>query len=376
MRNMKVIQILHHSPPSGVDFWEGVLEGWHSKLSKAIKRFNNKVEIECWQPIALSKGFDFVRSGIRYRLFPAVQPHFFATFSPQLFYALNKELSRNGRVITHVHGDRTLMTYQILEFFARRETNIIIHHHGSRGDFIFTPIEKRLLKRAKKIYVVSKAKERYLRRLLIKKEKIRVQPMGVDYEFFKPLAKTQARAKLNINQDKFVILYVGKFYKRKGLVPILQAFKELKRKYDVCLLLVGGQANDPLYPYIAKLSKRNKEEIIIKFRLPNRRMPLIYSASDVTCWYNVPIWAGIGVTVIESLACNTPVISNTLIHFANDKEIHKVGLIPRSEKHIEECIKEIINGKARKRCREISQKYYDWKVIVKNILKDYHELAD
>jgi len=375
---MKVIQILHHSPPSGVDFWEGILEGWHSKLSKAIKRYDNKVEIECWQPIIFPEGFDFVRNDIRYRLFPSVQPHFFATFSPQLLYALNKEIRKDRRVILHIHGDRTLMTYQILKFFAKKQTNVAIQHHGSGGESIFTPIEKRLLKRARKIYVVSRDKEKYLRRLRIEKEKIRIQTMGVNYEIFKPLAESHAREKLNIEQDKFAILYVGKFYKRKGLIPILRAFKKLKQKYDVCLLLVGGQVDDPLYPYITKISKRNKESLIVKLRLPNSQMPLIYSASDVMCWYinNTPIWGGIGVTVIESLACNTPVISNTLIHFANENEIDEVGLIPESEDQIGRCIEEIINGEANEKCREISRKYYDWKVIVENILKDYHELID
>lgn len=370
---MKAIQILHHCPPRGVNFWEGILEGWHSKTGKAIKKINEKLEIECWQPIISQKCFAFRKDRILYRLFSSIQPQFNATLSPTLLHALKKEYEKDTKLIIHVHGDRALLTYQVLQLFGKKGHNIFIQHHGSGGHSVFTPIEKRLLKYAKKIYAASKNKENYLRKLGLDGEKVRVQTMGVDYEHFRPMDKAYARRKIGVKEDKFAILYVGKFYERKGLRVVVKAFEQLRKKYDVCLILIGGTVDDPLYPYLTKIANKYENEMIYRFRIPNSEMPLFYSASDVMCWYvnDTPIWGGIGVTIIESLACNTPVVSNTLVHFAKKEEIDKVGVVPHSKDQMSRCIEKLINHSAEMKCREISRKYYDWNMIARNTLSDY-----
>ena len=48
---------------------------------------------------------------------------------------------------------------------------------------------------------------------------------------FKLMDKLQCSNKLSIPKDKFVILYIGKYVKLKGLDVIIDSFNILKTKY-------------------------------------------------------------------------------------------------------------------------------------------------
>lgn len=369
---MKVIQILHHCPPEGVGFWEAIFEGWHSKTGRAVMKVDCDLQVECWQPVSKFKKIVFERDGVIYRLFPSIQPQFYTTLSPSLIKQL-KGVIKEKEFIVHIHGDRSLITYTILQLLAKKRYKILLQHHGSKGSSVFTSIERRLFKHAKKIFVISKNKANYLKRMGL--TKIKVQTMGVDYNVFKPLNKKHARNTIGIEEGKLVILYVGRFYQRKGLPVVLEAFKKLRKKYDLCLVLVGGSVKDPLYNYLLKTSKSFEDgEVICKLRIPNIEMPWLYSSSDLACWFvdnSIQMWGGIGMTMVESLACDTPVVSNTLIHFANHEEIYKVGVIPKSKVQMSQSIEKMLENGFRASCRKTSKKYYDWEVIAKNTVSEY-----
>ena len=91
---------------------------------------------------------------------------------------------------------------------------------------------------------------------------------GIDFEYYKStpeieLAAQQCRAKLGIPQDAFVFLFVGRIVRDKGIVELLEAFKNLTESYsqknDTCssisLLLVGNEEEhlDPLPPSTQQL---------------------------------------------------------------------------------------------------------------------------
>ncbi|MFH1316803.1 MAG: glycosyltransferase [Candidatus Woesearchaeota archaeon] len=80
---------------------------------------------------------------------------------------------------------------------------------------------------------------------LLKYEGIKISKyvvhMGINVDKFKPpLNKKEAKAKVNINPDNFVIGYVGRLAREKNLITLLNAFKQLKKKYkNINLLIVG-----------------------------------------------------------------------------------------------------------------------------------------
>lgn len=91
---------------------------------------------------------------------------------------------------------------------------------------------------------------------------------GIDFEYYKStpdieLAAQQSRTKLGIPQDSFVFLFVGRIVRDKGIVELLEAFKNLTESYSqkndtsssISLLLVGNEEEhlDPLPPSTQQL---------------------------------------------------------------------------------------------------------------------------
>jgi len=57
--------------------------------------------------------------------------------------------------------------------------------------------------------------------------------------------KVDARTKIGISQDKFVLLFVGSIIRRKGVDVLMDVFIELSKKYsDICLIMVGPQSSE------------------------------------------------------------------------------------------------------------------------------------
>lgn len=204
---MKIIQILHHSLSTTnekVDprFYE---EDWHVKVSKKIKKVTNKYEIECWRPERNLKK-KYIRTspdGITYKIFPS---KYFKKFeySPLMV----KELKNMGKneILLHFHGIFYPNTYFILKSIPM-EVPIVAQSHASsptliQAMFDKTPlmllepleflIQRICLKKIDQFFCLSKKEteefSRYANAI--------IQPMGIDFNKFKPIKKEIAQKKI------------------------------------------------------------------------------------------------------------------------------------------------------------------------------------
>ncbi len=137
-------------------------------------------------------------------------------------------------------------------------------------------------------------------------------------------------------------------------------------------MLVGVSKSDELYQSAvdagAKIFPRVEPNELIDF----------YRSADVYILPGSKIfnrWGGIGVSTIESLACNVPVVSGTLQHYPD--KIDEVGFYAVD---LEQTIKGIeyifTNQQKFNKCRERAQKYYDWNCIMQKTLNVYQYLLD
>lgn len=93
---------------------------------------------------------------------------------------------------------------------------------------------------------------------------------GIDTSHFDPNAindeakKTKLKESLNIAEEDFVFVYVGRLVSDKGVNELLDAFNNLSNEQEnIKLLLVGGYENelDPLLPKSMETIKNNKKII-------------------------------------------------------------------------------------------------------------------
>jgi glycosyltransferase involved in cell wall biosynthesis len=76
---------------------------------------------------------------------------------------------------------------------------------------------------------------------------IKVMPqLGVDEKLFAPRKQPELAAKYGIQEDDFVVGFVGRFVREKGILTLLEALTTLKDKSWKCLLLGRGELQSEL----------------------------------------------------------------------------------------------------------------------------------
>jgi glycosyltransferase involved in cell wall biosynthesis len=131
---------------------------------------------------------------------------------------------------------------------------------------------------------------------------ISVIPNGLDIEEFAPRDKGFSRDLWNIARDAKVVLFAAEslINARKGFHHLTGALAAMKETKNLLLVSVGGSAGGKCelpagLPHLA-LGRVNND----------RMLSTIYSAADV---FVIPsLQESFGQTVIESLACGTPVV--------------------------------------------------------------------
>lgn len=122
-------------------------------------------------------------------------------------------------------------------------------------------------------------------------------PNGLDTSIFRPYPQAEARTFFGLPQDEKIILFVADSLedKRKGFVYLLEALKAIKNKALFLLMLGGGQLESIGLPFKH-----------LGFLSEPQQIAMAYAASDV---FVIPsLEDNLPNTVLESLACGTPVV--------------------------------------------------------------------
>jgi len=137
---------------------------------------------------------------------------------------------------------------------------------------------------------------------------------GVDTDKFSP--GPRARAGFGLDDEDFVILFVGWFLPRKGMDYLVLALRELIEDPEcnrrrVRLLAVGsGPGKDRIDTLLERLELR--DSCVFAGSLPYNRMPEAFRAADVFVLPSIatPEWQEqFGMSLIEAMSCGTPVVS-------------------------------------------------------------------
>ena len=186
-------------------------------------------------------------------------------------------------------------------------------------------VEQQILEQAHSVVATSPQELDDLRKLVSELGQIDVIPCGTDVSNFRPISKTEARKQLGIQTKEKVVLYVGRFDKRKGIETLIRATAELRAQLEqgeeidpqnLKLLVVGGSD-----PQEADGSERRRiEQIVADLGLQantefvgmvgHDKLPLYYTAADVCV---IPShYEPFGLVAIEAMACGTPVVASAV----------------------------------------------------------------
>ena len=205
-------------------------------------------------------------------------------------------------------------------------------------------------------------------------------------KFSKSVSETQKqniRKKLGLSEKDFVILYVGRIMKIKGVFELMQAVSDLQDEH--IKLLIIGSANFGKWAFssyerkVKKLSQQNRDRIIFTGYVDNAEVYQYASVADVQC---VPtlVEEAAGLVLLEAMAEGLPLIvtkSGGAIEYVDES----TALIIDRENIVENLKRAICYMKEhpedRRRMSEkekLQSRNYDEMVYYKNFVKMLDEI--
>ena len=194
-------------------------------------------------------------------------------------------------------------------------------------------------------------------------DQIALIPSAVDIDRFKPVARSVARRRLEIDPSAEMIVYVGRIVPRKDVRNVIQALARLTaRRLDAgaatspSLFIVGGETERPdpvATPEIGVLRALAAElGVLDQVRFVGRRQPdelhLWYAAADVAV--TTPWYEPFGLTPLEAMACGTPVIGSRVGGIAFTVADGETGFLvpPRDPEALCARLEEMLRDPARR----------------------------
>ncbi len=198
----------------------------------------------------------------------------------------------------------------------------------------------------------------------------RVIPNGVDLEVFKPLDREQARRSLGLRGK--TLLLVGKLTAPKGQQIAIESLKELP---DCELLLVGEGPDEGA---LRRLAETAGVAARVRFlgTIDHAQLPAWYCAADVTVLPSER--EGMPNSVLESLACGTPVIATRVGGVPEVMTDPVAGelLGERTPRALVDAVRRLLSAAIdRPRVRDYARRF-DWSVSTAALLEVFSQVRN
>ena len=168
------------------------------------------------------------------------------------------------------------------------------------------------------------------------------------------------------------IIFAGRLSKEKGILTILEMAKNIPQ--DIHLLIIG---DGPEKETVEKSIKNNKNVHYLGYQSKEKTIPLIRGSKLLI---QPSLAEGISATLLEAMACKTPVITTNLGGNVELFENNKTGILiePNNSDELLKNIIFLLNDPFR--LEQISNsafdhvQQYEWSNIGKKYLNLYHKL--
>lgn len=217
-------------------------------------------------------------------------------------------------------------------------------------------------------------------KLLEKKIKGYTLKNCIDISQFKRLVtdkdKFELKKKLNLYEDDFIVVFVGRIIKEKGVKQLLNSILSIKNE-KIKLLIIGSTnfSSEKVSSYekeIFEIAKKNSERIIMTGYVKNCDIYKYLKISNVQC---IPsMWEeAAGLVLLEAMAVGLPTVitqSGGMVEYANQGAsvlVSRCGI----ESNLSEAIMYLYQNQ--KECKKMSQtaiehvKKYDSKFYLNNL---------
>ena len=293
------------------------------------------------------------------------------------------DMSKKLAIVTTVHGFPLYVDYESLK--SKLNLYKLLHFVLVAPRHYFLLIN--LIKNSKAIVTLTHHLKRIVTNISrdVNDDRVFVIPNAVDINLFRPIrsevsltaVKLVVRKKCGkaLHGDKDIILYVGRIEPHKGIDTLLKALARVKLK-SWFLVLVGEGLPDYLN-YLNHIASKYSitENLCFVGKVPHHLLPYFYSAAYV---YVLPsLLEGFPATILEAMACGTPVIATKVGGVSEAIVNHVNGILidPGSIDQLCDALEYILSdsnyrNKLSSAAREIIKNKFSWN----NIAEQYRNL--
>lgn len=199
---------------------------------------------------------------------------------------------------------------------------------------------------------------------------------GVDTQLYRPMNKHESRQRFGIDEDRNVLLSIGRFHDNKGMDILLKAMAHL-RNWDPDALLVikgAGPQEGALREMARALGLEDNVEIDTS-HLARRDMPVLYNCADLLAIASrVDLFP---FTAIEAISCGVPVATSFGRGLKTDIVDEGAGAMIRpAPKAMAEDLLSLLEDPVRldsmgHRARQLALRDFDFEVAVDRLLSIY-----
>jgi glycosyltransferase involved in cell wall biosynthesis len=359
-------------PPS--ESIEHLFSSWGGSMARRIKAASPGLDVEMWgTDPPLVNPSTAVLDGVRATLFPTRSPRPNGYFTAEMWRRV-RDYSRRFELVVHCHSVHNI-AIPLLAWRLGKSARVVAQHHGDlfpEGKTVRSAlkrgIEGRLLKYLHGITYCTGEERDYLLRT-VPAERLHFLPVGADYGAVRPLSKDACRKELGLEPKKVYALYVGRFYRLKGVDRILEIRRKIQESHPFEVIFVGGEddgAND--------LYREVQASGAPAFTIQRwDRMPLFFGACDFLVHYGFR-YRGFDVSCLEALAANRPLVTNYFSFMS--EEWGEWGLCVRTEAGLEDACRAMVQSYPTfQKCRETSQPLFSKEAIAQRVVKDVYGLT-
>ena len=228
----------------------------------------------------------------------------FLYLTPCLFAYTFFFLLKNHRRIDVIHAqglNAAFITRFLARVFKKRSVMSTCAVYNLQGRSLFSKIVKWTLSPFNKILPLANFSKRELINTGLPENKMETYHLWVDQEIYKPQDKKKCKDIIGLS-GKFIVLFVGRLIKIKGVEVLIEAAKQINKKINI--VFIGD--NGPLVN-VVKEAAAHFENIILVEGIHGHQLIPYYQAADILI---VPSQyeEAFGKVIIEALSCGTPVI--------------------------------------------------------------------
>ena len=229
--------------------------------------------------------------------------------------------------------------------------------------------------------------------------RVEIIPSAVNTRVFHPIPQAEARQRLGLAQDAFIVVYVGRMLPRKdvrnvvrGMAQLVQDCKHQTAMYGTTfpplhLLLVGGETTEPdahATPEFAVLQQLIAELGISEYvtfvgKRQQNVLHIYYCAGNVSV--TTPWYEPFGLTPLEGMACGRPVIGSAVGGITYTVADEETGFLvpPQSPNALAERLYQLLIEPERcirmgQAARERVEREFSWETVAQRTSKLYESV--